>query len=39
VKATPIYGGASYDRQIRALQSGAQIVVGTPGRVIDFNRA
>lgn len=36
VKATPIYGGASYDRQIRALQSGAQIVVGTPGRVIDF---
>jgi len=36
IKATPIYGGASYDRQIRALQSGAQIVVGTPGRVIDF---
>jgi ATP-dependent RNA helicase DeaD len=36
VKATPIYGGASYDRQIRALQAGAQIVVGTPGRVIDF---
>ncbi len=36
VRATPIYGGASYDRQIRALQHGAQIVVGTPGRVIDF---
>jgi ATP-dependent RNA helicase DeaD len=36
VRATPIYGGASYDRQIRALQQGAQIVVGTPGRVIDF---
>jgi ATP-dependent RNA helicase DeaD len=36
IKATPIYGGASYDRQIRALQSGAQIVVGTPGRIIDF---
>ena len=36
VRATPIYGGASYDRQIRALQGGAQIVVGTPGRVIDF---
>ena len=36
VRATPVYGGASYDRQIRALQSGAQIVVGTPGRVLDF---
>ena len=36
VRATPIYGGASYDRQIRALQGGAQIVVGTPGRVLDF---
>lgn len=36
VRATPIYGGASYERQIRALQHGAQIVVGTPGRVIDF---
>lgn len=36
VRATPVYGGASYDRQIRALQSGAQIVVGTPGRVVDM---
>ncbi|MCB1226564.1 MAG: DEAD/DEAH box helicase [Verrucomicrobiales bacterium] len=36
VQATPIYGGASYDRQIRALRHGTQIVVGTPGRVIDF---
>lgn len=36
VRATPVYGGASYDRQIRALQSGAQIVVGTPGRILDF---
>ena len=36
VRATPVYGGSSYDRQIRALQSGAQIVVGTPGRVLDF---
>jgi ATP-dependent RNA helicase DeaD len=36
VRATPVYGGASYDRQIRALQSGTQIVVGTPGRILDF---
>ena len=36
VRATPVYGGASYDRQIRALQGGAQIVVGTPGRIVDM---
>jgi ATP-dependent RNA helicase DeaD len=30
-----IYGGDSYDRQIRALKRGVHIVVGTPGRVID----
>ena len=31
----PIYGGQSYDRQIRALKQGAQIVIGTPGRMLD----
>ena len=31
----PIYGGASYDPQIRALKRGVHIVVGTPGRVMD----
>ncbi|MFI5336362.1 MAG: DEAD/DEAH box helicase, partial [Opitutales bacterium] len=31
----PIYGGQSYDRQYRALAAGAQIVIGTPGRVMD----
>lgn len=31
----PVYGGQPIDRQIRALKSGVQIVVGTPGRVID----
>jgi ATP-dependent RNA helicase DeaD len=34
----PIYGGASYDSQIRALNRGVQIVVGTPGRVMDLIR-
>lgn len=32
----PIYGGASYETQIRALKRGVQVVVGTPGRVIDL---
>lgn len=36
IKAIPIYGGATYHRQIRGLQEGAQIVVGTPGRILDF---
>ncbi len=35
VQATPIYGGQSYDRQFRALASGVQVVIGTPGRVMD----
>ncbi len=36
IKAVPIYGGATFDRQIRGLRDGAQIVVGTPGRILDF---
>jgi ATP-dependent RNA helicase DeaD len=35
IHSVPIYGGQSYDRQIRALQQGTQIVVGTPGRILD----
>ena len=31
----PIYGGAPMGRQIDALAAGAQVVVGTPGRVLD----
>lgn len=31
-----VYGGQSLDRQIKSLQRGVQIVVGTPGRVIDL---
>lgn len=30
-----IYGGDSYERQLRELKRGAQVVIGTPGRVID----
>jgi len=35
VKELPIYGGASYERQFMGLKSGAQIVIGTPGRIMD----
>lgn len=35
-KVVPIYGGKAYEGQIDQLQSGAQVVVGTPGRLIDL---
>ena len=35
IKVLPIYGGQSYDNQIRQLKRGVQVVVGTPGRIID----
>jgi ATP-dependent RNA helicase DeaD len=38
VKPVAIYGGASMDTQINALHRGAQVVVGTPGRVLDLIR-
>ena len=34
----PIYGGQDYASQIRALKRGVQVVVGTPGRVMDHMR-
>ncbi|MEM2102153.1 MAG: DEAD/DEAH box helicase [Candidatus Bathyarchaeia archaeon] len=34
----PVYGGEPIEKQIRALENGAQIVVGTPGRIIDHLR-
>lgn len=34
----PIYGGQPYDAQLRQLKRGAQVVVGTPGRVMDHMR-
>ena len=35
ISSTCIYGGESIDRQIRSLKKGVQIVVGTPGRIMD----
>ncbi len=34
----PVYGGQPYVQQLRALKRGAQVVVGTPGRVMDHIR-
>ena len=38
VRSVAIYGGSSMDRQIEALKRGVQVVVGTPGRVLDLIR-
>src|SRR3954453_1884073 len=38
VQALPIYGGQSYERQFFGLKRGPQIVIGTPGRVMDHMR-
>jgi len=38
VRTVAIYGGSSMDRQVEALKRGAQVVVGTPGRVLDLIR-
>ena len=38
VRILPIYGGQDISRQIRSLKGGVQIIVGTPGRVMDHLR-
>ncbi len=38
VKGLPIYGGQDINRQIRALKNRPQIIVGTPGRLMDHMR-
>ena len=38
IKVLPIYGGQSIDIQISALKRGVDIVVGTPGRILDHIR-
>ncbi|MFA4934660.1 MAG: DEAD/DEAH box helicase [Candidatus Methanoperedens sp.] len=35
IEILPVYGGQPIDRQIRALKKGVQIIIGTPGRVMD----
>ncbi len=36
LRVTPVYGGSSIQSQIRALREGSQIIVATPGRLIDL---
>ncbi len=38
VKTLPIYGGQPIDHQIKAIKRGVQIVIGTPGRIMDHMR-
>ena len=35
VRVVTVYGGQRYDIQLRALKQGSQVVVGTPGRILD----
>jgi len=35
IHAAPIYGGQSYDTQFRHLKKGVDVIIGTPGRVLD----
>ncbi len=38
VSVLPVYGGQPIERQLKALQRGVQVVVGTPGRIMDHMR-
>ncbi len=38
IKTLPIYGGQPISRQIKALKKGVQVVIGTPGRLMDHMR-
>lgn len=38
IKVLPVYGGQSISQQIKHLRSGVQVVVGTPGRIMDHMR-
>ncbi|MEI8377684.1 MAG: DEAD/DEAH box helicase [bacterium] len=38
ISVAPVYGGQQIERQLKALKSGAQVVIGTPGRTMDHLR-
>ena len=38
ISVVPVYGGQQIERQLKALKSGAQVVIGTPGRTMDHIR-
>ncbi|MEV0569636.1 DEAD/DEAH box helicase [Dactylosporangium sp. NPDC050588] len=39
VRVLPLYGGVAYEPQVDALQKGVEIVVGTPGRLLDLAKS
>nr|WP_211207223.1 DEAD/DEAH box helicase [Stackebrandtia nassauensis] len=39
IRVLPIYGGRAYEPQLEALRTGVEIVVGTPGRLLDLLKA
>ncbi|MFI7598350.1 DEAD/DEAH box helicase [Actinoplanes sp. NPDC049681] len=38
VRVLPIYGGVAYEPQVEALKKGVEILVGTPGRLLDLSK-
>jgi len=38
IRTVAVYGGRAFEPQIEALQAGVEIVVGTPGRLLDLSR-
>src|SRR4051812_42038492 len=38
VRVLPVYGGVAYETQVEALRKGVEIIVGTPGRLLDLSR-
>ncbi|HTL23253.1 MAG TPA: DEAD/DEAH box helicase [Mycobacteriales bacterium] len=38
IRVTPIYGGRAFEPQLEALKKGVEVVVGTPGRLLDLAR-
>ncbi len=38
IRSVAVYGGSDYKTQIKALENGAQVVIGTPGRTLDLIR-
>src|SRR5215207_6559513 len=38
IRVLPVYGGVAYEPQVEALRKGVEIIVGTPGRLLDLSR-
>src|SRR5258705_3366357 len=38
IRVLPVYGGVAYEPQVEALKRGVEIIVGTPGRLLDLSR-